>query len=248
MKAIILAAGRGSRMGSLTEDKPKCLVMLSGAPLLSWQLHSLYKAGLNNSIIISGYKKERLNIISNIYNPRWHETNMVSSLRCARKELLTDDCIVSYSDIVYHPENIGALIQAPGDIVILYDKLWYQLWKERFEKPLEDAESFIIDEECGIIEIGKKALSLQQINGQFIGLLKFTPQGWQQAEKVINKLSQEQQDKLDMTTLFQLLIESGVEVKGQPVDGRWVEVDSESDLKLYEKKLKLPNWIHDWRW
>ena len=60
MKAIILAAGRGSRMKKLTNDKPKCLVKLHGKPLLEWQLESMRKSGISEIAIVTGYKHEML--------------------------------------------------------------------------------------------------------------------------------------------------------------------------------------------
>ena len=51
-----------------------------------------------------------------------------------------------------------------------------------------------------------------------------------------------------MTSLLQLLLKDGVEIDTTPVNGRWCEVDSETDLRLYEHKLEHPNWTHDWRW
>ena len=60
MKAIILAAGRGSRMKHLTDEKPKCLAKLGGKLLIEWQLEALSAAGINEIAIVTGYKKELL--------------------------------------------------------------------------------------------------------------------------------------------------------------------------------------------
>ena len=101
MKAIILAAGRGSRMKDLTEDKPKCLVKLHGKSLLDSQLQALSDAGIAEIAIVTGYKRELLanRGLFEFHNSRWAETNMVSSLACAQEWLETEPCIVSYSDI-----------------------------------------------------------------------------------------------------------------------------------------------------
>ncbi len=76
MKAIILAAGRGSRMKSLTEERPKCLVELAGKALLDWQLEALREAGVSEIAIVTGYKRELLanRGLVEFYNPRWAET------------------------------------------------------------------------------------------------------------------------------------------------------------------------------
>ena len=60
MRALILAAGRGKRMNFLTEDKPKCLVMLKGRTLLDWQLKAIREAGIEKIAIVTGYKRELL--------------------------------------------------------------------------------------------------------------------------------------------------------------------------------------------
>ena len=56
MNAIILAAGRGSRMKNLTSDKPKCLVQLNGKTLIQWQLDALNQAGISNIAVVTGYR------------------------------------------------------------------------------------------------------------------------------------------------------------------------------------------------
>ena len=101
MKAIILAAGRGSRMKHLTDTQPKCLVELNGKSLLDWQLKALRDAGITEIAIVTGYRRQLLvnRGLIEFYNPRWAETNMVSSLACADEWLTTEPCIVSYSDI-----------------------------------------------------------------------------------------------------------------------------------------------------
>lgn len=255
MKAIILAAGRGSRLNTLTDDRPKCLIQLAGRALLEWQLLALKEAGIKDVIVVGGYKKELIRKAGCevIDNPRWQDANMVVTLCCGRDYLMREECIVAYSDIVYHPEIIRALRGAVSDLVITYDRLWKVLWQERFADPLRDAETFKINASGAILDIGKKAASLDQIHGQYMGLLKFSPAGWAVIERLLCGISQDKIDRLDMTFLLQLLIEKGTKVNGIAVDGKWCEVDSESDIRLYTKKteccnLSVPRWHHDWRW
>lgn len=79
MKAIILAAGRGSRMKGLTDQKPKCLVELRGKTLLEWQLKALREAGVSEIAVVTGYRRELLAAygLTEFHNPRWAETNML---------------------------------------------------------------------------------------------------------------------------------------------------------------------------
>jgi len=250
MRAIILAAGRGSRMGDLTEEYPKCLTQFAGRTLLEWQLSALRAAGIQDIAVVRGYRAETINPSDCIWfeNPDWAKTNMVSTLACASQWLERDDCIVSYSDIVYHPGILQRLILHPGEVVISYDQQWLPLWSERFENPLMDAETFRLRQNGALESIGDCAQTVSDIQGQYMGLLKFSPAGWRKVEALLDNLPQERRNQLDMTSLLQLLLENGTEIDTAPVKGRWCEVDSENDLRLYEHKLEHPDWTHDWRW
>ena len=250
MHAIILAAGRRARMGGITDDRPKCLTPFAGRTLLEWQLDALYAADIRDIAVVRGYRAETINPLDCILfdNPHWAVTNMVSTLTYASQWLERYDCIVSYSDIVYHPKILGCLSTHPGDIVISYDKEWLSLWSERFESPLDDAETFRIQNSGTLEAIGARAKSAYDIQGQYMGLLKITPFGWHRVKGILDHLSKDQCDRLDMTSMLQLLIESGMHIDTSPTNGRWCEVDSEKDLRIYEKNLTNPNWLHDWRW
>ena len=114
MRAIILAAGRGTRMKHLSDDRPKCLLELHGKTLLNRQLEALRESDINDISIVTGYKREMLSGygLKEFHNPRWAETNMVSSLVCASKWLKDESCIVTYSDIFYSSEAIKLLIKS----------------------------------------------------------------------------------------------------------------------------------------
>ena len=91
-RAIILAAGRGSRMKEMTAEKPKCLTMLYGRPLLEHQLSALRSAGITDIAVVTGYMREALTSydLVEFHNSRWAETNMVASLCCAREWLMDE--------------------------------------------------------------------------------------------------------------------------------------------------------------
>lgn len=240
MKAIILAAGRGSRMGGLTDSQPKCLSVLAGKTLLGWQLDAIRGAGIEDIGIVRGYRSSQLNFSGLHYfeNARWAESNMVVSLSCASQWLRTDVCIVSYSDIVFPSSTVRVLVQAEGDIVITYDINWRQLWQRRFSDPLVDAETFRIDSNGRLLEIGRKPTSFSEIEGQYMGLLRFTPGGWSAVERLLATLKSEDLDRLDVTSLLQRLIQRDIAIVTVPVSEPWYEVDSGSDLQLYEKRAE----------
>lgn len=237
MKAIILAAGRGSRMKSLTDERPKCLVELRGKPLLEWQLESLRAAGISDIAVVTGYKRELLagRGLSEFHNPRWAETNMVSSLACAESWLQGEPCIVSYSDIFYSPVAVQSLINCEATLAVTYDPNWLQLWTERFGDPLLDAETFRLSATHTLAEIGNKPQSVDDVQGQYMGLLRFTPEGWAEVVRLRSELSPQQRDSMHMTNTLQRVIDAGrVPIEAVAYTGEWGEVDSSEDLSVYQ--------------
>jgi len=242
MKAIILAAGRGSRMKDLTDERPKCLVELRGKVLLDWQLEALRSAGIVEIAIVTGYKRQLLanRGLVEFHNARWAETNMVSSLACAQDWLQAEPCIVSYSDIFYSPMAVQSLITCEASLAVTYDPNWLELWAQRFGDPLLDAESFRLNPDQTLTEIGNKPLSVDEVQGQYMGLLRLTPNGWKEILRIRAGLSSEERDKMHMTGTLQKVIDAGsVEIAAVPYAGEWGEVDSAEDLLHSEKKYKL---------
>ncbi|MEZ5730015.1 MAG: phosphocholine cytidylyltransferase family protein [Burkholderiaceae bacterium] len=247
-RAVVLAAGRGSRLLALTEDRPKCLVEVQGRPILDWTIDALRAAGMTDIALVGGYRREMLEGLADelLENPRWQCTNMVRSLACASARLRESPIVVSYSDILYHPDHVRALCATDAAIAITYDTCWRSLWDERFDDPGLDAESFA---ESGgwLHEIGGRAPDLDAVLGQFMGLLRITPAGWRQIEAVVDSMTAADVDRLDMTGLLSRLLADGCRVAAVPVAGRWCEIDSESDLALADTRANAGDWPHDWR-
>ena len=240
MRALILAAGRGSRMGALGDVRPKCLVELDGRPLLDRQLAALRAGGARDIGIVRGYRKDMLNDPALTYfdNERWSQTNMVMSLACAAEWLRAGPVIVSYADIFYRGELIRGLAGAPGALVISYDRRWRELWTRRFADPLSDAETFRIDPSGRLLEIGGKTADIDDIQGQYMGLLKFTPPAWTAIERVLASLEPAVRDRLDMTGLIRRLIaENALAISTYGTDGEWGEIDNAGDVALYQTML-----------
>lgn len=238
MKAILLAAGRGSRMQQLTDARPKCLVELHGRPLLEWQLESLRLAGITEIAIVTGYRREllaRYELVE-FRNQRWAQTNMLSSLACAESWLLSGPCLVGYTDIFYQPQALRDLMTSPAALAICYDPHWRQLWERRFVDPLTDAESFRIDAAGNLLEIGQRCEQIDTIQGQYMGLLRFTPEGWREVLNVRAALAGEQRDAMHMTGALQLVVAAGhLRVAALAYHGLWGEIDSQHDLQAADE-------------
>ena len=231
MRAIILAAGRGSRMGPLTDHQPKCLTEVYGKPLIEHQIHALAEAGIKDIDIVTGYQSEQLQDYGthNFYNANWQQTNMVASLLCARAWLDNYDCIISYSDIYYGKQIVQDLMDSSEEIATAYDPNWLELWSKRFNDPLDDAETFRINENGYLLEIGQKPQTIEEIQGQYMGLLKFKAGVLSKYLEILSDLDIE---RIDMTSLLNHLTLKGKRIKTIPIYDAFFEIDAESDLNI----------------
>lgn len=224
-------------MKHLTDALPKCLLQLRGKPLLDWQFEALQGAGISDIAIVTGYKREQLASrgVREFHNPRWATTNMVSSLSCAADWLERYPCLVSYSDIFYDIRAVMPLIHCPASLAVTYDPHWQPLWEKRFGDPLLDAETFRLTAQGTLAEIGGKPTTVTEVEGQYMGLLRFTPEGWSEMVRIRAELSEQQRDEMHMTGTLQRVIDAGrIAIAALSYLGEWGEVDSTEDLASYQ--------------
>ena len=129
-----------------------------------------------------------------------------------------------------------ALLKSGADIAVTIDKEWESYWRARNEDPLDDAETLKLRKDGTIKEIGQKPKSLDEIEGQYMGLMKFSTKGVAQLKKTFNKcvengvlLGKSVEDAY-MTDLLQAMIDAKVVISAVPTQSNWVEVDTVSDL------------------
>lgn len=238
IKVVILAAGEGNRLRPYTSDRPKCLVEVENCSLLDHQLDVLRSCGLKRVLVIGGYRADQLerSEFDLQINARYAETNMVWTLFSAEGHL-NGDVLVSYGDIVYSREILEQLLASTADIAITIDLDWEAFWRSRSEDPLEDAESLKLSDDGSIVEVGKKPNTVEEIQGQYMGLMKFsnTGLGWLKSVFHSAQTSKDIQGKLPekayMTDLIQSTIDAGYRVESVPIHGGWIEVDTVSDLE-----------------
>ena len=238
MKGFILAAGRGSRLSQLTDELPKCMMTLDDEYIIDKIVRTFKKSGIDDLTVITGYKAEKIDALGydTLFNEDWHRGNMVSSLVKAFSNI-QDDMIVSYSDILFDETAIESLINISSPIAITYDPNWLELWKARSDDPLSDAETFIIDDNNILLEIGKKPKDISLVKGQFMGLLRFSKDGINIVQDFIIK-NPDALLTFDTTTLLSRLIENGTEIKAVEYVNGWTEVDIPQDIKLANKLIQ----------
>jgi choline kinase len=240
MKAILLAAGRGSRMGAATAEQPKCFTVVNGRRLIDYQLAALREAGIRDIAIVRGYQGHLFGDIAPdlvfFDNPRWAQTQMVSTLRCASAWLRAGPCIVSYSDILYGAAAIDSMHDPRGEVLVAFHTGWYPIWQARFSDPLMDAETFATASDGRLTEIGGKAESLDEICGQYMGLVRFSPAGWAAAEETLLTIADDRRDRVDMTGLLRTMLSRGIRIETVGISSEWWEFDSSSDVQAYESR------------
>ena len=176
---------------------------------------------------------------------------MVETLFCAKDEL-KNETIVSYGDIIFEEKIVQKLIDSQSDMSVIVDEKWHDVWKLRFENPLNDAESMRINESGNITNLGQPVSNIDEIQGQFIGLMKFKNKGINDLKTYYDdakKLSKGKNNPLNptlpfensyMTDLLNYLISVGCELKAIKIQNGWLELDSLSDYELY-KNLNQTN-------
>ncbi len=169
-RALILAAGYGSRMGALTADRPKAMLDVDGRSLIEHQLDTLASYGVTDVTVVIGYQSHAMRShlgtrVHFIENARYRETNSVYSLWLGR-DTLKRGSIVMNSDLLVSPELLGRLITAPVEDAVLVDRT--SVMQEE-EMKVRIWEGFAID-------FGKD-LPASQAHAENVGILKFGANG-----------------------------------------------------------------------
>lgn len=241
MKLLILAAGEGRRLRPLTNDKPKCMVKYKNSEIIS-QILGVCGDKFDEIAIVGGYKFDVLKDFLKNKSVKFYEntdfanTNMLYTLFCAR-EFLKGDIVISYADIVYKGEILDALLKSDEKFSVVVDLAWRKLWQKRMDEPLNDAETLKIKDDK-IIEIGKKARSYDEIQAQYIGLMKISGEFLQEVVKFYDNLDKtaiydgKDFKNMYMTSFIQLLIDQFNCVSPVKINGSWIEIDSAKDLEV----------------
>ncbi|MDD5052054.1 MAG: phosphocholine cytidylyltransferase family protein [Sulfuricurvum sp.] len=248
MKAIILAAGAGTRLRPLTDDRPKCMVEYKGKSIITTILGTMHHCGIEDIAIVGGYKidvlKEHLKDQKIVFfeNKEYEKTNMVSTFFCAKK-WMDDDLIISYADIMYTDSILQKVLFEPSLISTSVDLEWLELWKHRMDDPLADAETMKLDHIGNIVELGKKPKSYDDIQGQYMGLIKIKKEVFPHIIGFYDSLDKDAMydgknfDQMYMTSFLQMVIDRLMPIKAVLVHGGWIEIDCIQDM---ESEMFIP--------
>jgi L-glutamine-phosphate cytidylyltransferase len=237
MKAIILAAGQGTRIRSVHGEHPKCLIEVDDATILDHQLEALSMAGINEVAIVVGYQKEQIvahvrskkrshnQRIHFIENPAFATTNNIYSLWVAIDWLRGDSFIVLNADVIFDPEILNSAAQFYAPVSMIVDPSW------------RDETMKVIIEDDRVIQMNKK-ISRQEFSGTYIGITVFSKAIQDRFVRKMNDLIDAGRVNEFFNIAVQELADEGVRVGYTSTDGSaWAEIDDPLDLSFAQESI-----------
>jgi choline kinase len=237
-KAIILSAGKGSRLLPLTADCPKCLIQLSGKTLLDWQLDALQAAGLRDIVVVTGFRDDLVDAVAGrregvrtMFNPFYHVADNLGSVWMARAELAGDTLLLN-GDTLLSERLLACVLDAEtGPIAVTVD-----------EKQSYDADDMkVLRDGDRLLRIGK-ALEAGQYNAESIGLLAFRGDGAATFAAQVDRMMRwpDGTRRWYLRVIDQLALD-GADIRVVPITGeQWQEVDFPEDVE--KAKILTAGW------
>jgi len=228
-KAIILSAGKGSRLLPLTAERPKCLIELSGKSLLDWQLDALQRSGVAEIVVVTGFRDDLVDAVAarrdgvrTLFNPFYHVADNLGSVWMARAEF-DSDLLLLNGDTLVSPALLARVLGADtGPIAVTVD-----------EKDEYDADDMkVLCEGDRLLRIGK-ALEPGRYNAESIGLLAFRGEGPRLfAEQAEAMMRQPDGTRRWYLRAIDALARAGADVRTVSIRGeQWQEVDFPEDVE-----------------
>jgi choline kinase len=250
-RAILIAAGRGKRLGTHTEEIPKCMVGVGARPILGWVWEAFRAAGIEELVIIRGYRGDVLEKLARgivprlelVDNTEWETNNILLSLACARR-YLDQPCLLSYSDIIFTPAVARAAVESTAEIGLVIDREFRTIYEGRTEHPLQEGEVSDLMPDGSVARVGKRALPPEGAIGEYIGLTRLGARGVATVANTLDHLAHRFAGRdrepfqraaayrtAYLTDMWQELIDTGVRVEPILIEGQWREIDTGQDLE-----------------
>ena len=242
IKALILAAGLGSRLKDHTENIPKCMLDFGGKTLLERQLQAYRECGINNISLVRGYKKNKINYKNIKYfdNKNYEKNNILNSIFYG-EDVINGNIIIAYSDILFESNVVKRLLESENDISIVVDIDWRGYYIGRKDHPIEEAENVIFNSNNEVVKIGKIATEKQEVHGEFIGMIKLTNRGAEIFKQNFHRVKKLYWDKpfqraktfqnAYLSDMIQELVDIGVKVHCTIIERGWKEIDTVEDYR-----------------
>ena len=242
IKALIIAAGLGSRLKKHTENLPKCMLKFGDKTLLQRQLDAYKKNGIKDISLIRGYKKEKISYkgIKYFENNDYKNNNILNSIFYAEK-VINGDIIISYSDILFDSSVVERALSSDHDISVVVDIDWRGYYVGRRDHPISEAENVIFNSNNEVEKIGKINKGNDEVHGEFIGMVKLSNRGTEIFKEHFHRLKKiywnkpfqraEIFQKAYLTDFIQELVDIGIKVHCVIIESGWKEIDTVEDYK-----------------
>ena len=221
--AIILAAGRGRRLGELTQERPKCLLRVGRQTLIEHQLDALQASGVGPVVVVTGYQAEAVAAqvgerASCLVNDRHDSTNSLYSLWLAR-EHARGGFVLLNADVLFDPEILRRVLESPRADALAVER------RARFEP--EEMKVELAGER---IRAMSKQLPAARAHAENVGVLKFSAEGAAALFRRMDELLAAGAEREMCPFAFNALAAEralyAVPVEGLP----WIEIDFAEDL------------------
>lgn len=233
MQAIIMAAGKGSRLGDLTGHRPKAFLEINGIKLIEYNIALLHEYGVKDIIIVTGYQSEQFEKLSQgiegircVYNPFFEIVNVLGSFYMGQ-DYLSEDTIYMHADTLCSPDIIKELIDRNGDMILPVD----------FKAC--DEEAMKVRTCDGYITEISKDISCDVSEGEFIGIAKVSKEILSDLRIAVKKLMKEKQFNSYFERAIQELIGfHKYKLEVLPTENRfWAEIDFKEDYEKAKKEI-----------
>ncbi|MDP8259078.1 MAG: pyruvate kinase [Candidatus Aadella gelida] len=243
-KVIILAAGSGAGLGSITAEHHVCLADVGdGKTILDTQLEALYANGIHEEDIIiavgegADHVREKVSgtDINVAFNPWYDSTNMLATIWLA-KDRIRNGFIVIYGDVVFEPEILTKVLENKKDIVLAVEE---KECDEEDEKICVEGDKMSLYPDYNILPSPKhKCLPAEDAFGEFIGIAKFNRQGAALLSNEMDDIMREREFKTYLMTAFERLVQKGTSLNIEKINGYlWSDNDTIYDLKNTRKNI-----------
>ena len=238
MKVIILAAGRGTRLGHHTKEIPKGLVDVNGKSIIERQIELFKKNGIAEIIIVRGYKKEKFcwDNVTFIDNEDFANNNQLASLVLAQN-MVFGSVLILFGDLIFEQAILDQILASSSDISIAVDLNWKERYDENRNNQFPALAEIENDKITRISE--NKSLVRKKSSGEFFGIMKLSSKGSKILTDVIEKTKHHKGKFHDshsfamgkIPDIIEEVIDLGFTIKPILVSGKWFEVDTILDLE-----------------
>lgn len=250
MKAILLAAGSGKRLGNLTKDYPKALVDINGLSLLERQIIAFKKNDINDILVVTGPNKDKFKIknIDYFYDYDFLNHDVLGTMMSV-SDYMIDDVIISYTDIVFDENIVRSIKNSNSDINIAIEMNWESAYIGRTDHPIEQAANVLIDDGY-VKKIGHQTERFGDFNkkniGEFLGIMKLSKKGVKIIKNEFFDLIKNHKGPFHearniqtayITDILQELIDKNFKVNPVIINGKWCEIDTLQDLENARRKF-----------